>query len=77
MIAREGVGNIRTIATFNELDKILSLFSDELRVPQKQRLRRSQISGVSQLALFASEALIIRGGEAIGNVFSILDSNHD
>lgn len=119
MIAGEGVSNIRTIAAFNAQDKILSLFSDELRVPQKQSLRRSQISGilfgVSQLALFASEALIlwygahlvkngvstfskvikvfvvlvitansvaetvslapeiIRGGEAIGSVFSVLD----
>lgn len=119
MIAGEGVSNIRTIAAFNAQDKILSLFSDELRVPQKQSLRRSQFSGIlfgiSQLALFASEALIlwygahlvsqgistfskvikvfvvlvitansvaetvslapeiIRGGEAIGSVFSVLD----
>ncbi|GJR16652.1 ABC transporter B family member 19 [Tanacetum coccineum] len=119
MIAGEGVSNIRTIAAFNAQDKILTLFSNELRVPQKQSLRRSQISGIlfgiSQLALFASEALIlwygahlvskgvstfskvikvfvvlvitansvaetvslapeiIRGGEAIGSVFSVLD----
>nr|GFC10983.1 ABC transporter B family member 19 [Tanacetum cinerariifolium] len=118
MIAGEGVSNIRTVAAFNAQDKILSLFSAELRVPQKH-LRRSQFSGmlfgISQLALFASEALIlwygahlvnkglstfskvikvfivlvitansvaetvslapeiIRGGEAIGSVFSILD----
>ncbi|XP_071706745.1 ABC transporter B family member 19-like [Rutidosis leptorrhynchoides] len=119
MIAGEGVSNIRTIAAFNAQDKILSLFSDELRVPQNQSLRRSQFSGmlfgISQLALFTSEALIlwygvhlvkeglstfskvikvfvvlvitansvaetvslapeiIRGGEAIGSVFAILD----
>ncbi|KVH92714.1 AAA+ ATPase domain-containing protein [Cynara cardunculus var. scolymus] len=119
MIAGEGVSNIRTVAAFNAQDKILSLFSAELRVPQKQSLRRSQFSGmlfgISQLTLFASEALIlwygahlvseglstfskvikvfivlvitansvaetvslapeiIRGGEAIGSVFSILD----
>ncbi|KAJ0754431.1 putative Type 1 protein exporter [Helianthus annuus] len=119
MIAGEGVSNIRTVAAFNAQDKILSLFSAELRVPQKQSLRRSQFSGmifgISQLALYASEALIlwygahlvtkglstfskvikvfivlvitansvaetvslapeiIRGGEAIGSVFSILD----
>ncbi|PWA86184.1 AAA+ ATPase domain-containing protein [Artemisia annua] len=119
MIAGEGVSNIRTIAAFNAQDKILTLFSNELRVPQKQSLRRSQLSGIlfgiSQLALFASEALIlwygahlvskgvstfskvikvfvvlvitansvaetvslapeiIRGGEAIGSVFSVLD----
>lgn len=119
MIAGEGVSNIRTIAAFNAQDKILKLFSNELRVPQSQSLRRSQLSGIlfgiSQLALFSSEALIlwygahlvsvhvstfskvikvfvvlvitansvaetvslapeiIRGGEAIGSVFSILD----
>nr|AAP72956.1 putative MDR-like P-glycoprotein [Lactuca sativa] len=119
MIAGEGVSNIRTVAAFNAQDKILSLFSDELRLPQTQSLRRSQLSGIlfgiSQLSLFASEALIlwygahlvtkglstfskvikvfivlvitansvaetvslapeiIRGGEAIGSVFSILD----
>ncbi|KAL8231518.1 hypothetical protein R6Q57_001296 [Mikania cordata] len=119
MIAGEGVSNIRTVAAFNAQQKILSLFSAELRVPQKQSLRRSQFSGIifgiSQLMLYASEALIlwygahlvtkglstfskvikvfivlvitansvaetvslapeiIRGGEAIGSVFSILD----
>ncbi|KAL4581746.1 hypothetical protein LXL04_006274 [Taraxacum kok-saghyz] len=119
MIAGEGVSNIRTVAAFNAQDKILSQFSDELRIPQTQSLRRSQLSGIlfgiSQLCLFASEALIlwygahlvtkglstfskvikvfivlvitansvaetvslapeiIRGGEAIGSVFSILD----
>ena len=118
MIAGEGVSNIRTVAAFNAQDKILSLFRNELRVPQKQSLRRSQTAGVlfgiSQLALYASEALvlwygvhlvsnggstfskvikvfvvlvvtansvaetvslapeIIRGGESIGSVFSIL-----
>ncbi|KAG6578590.1 ABC transporter B family member 19, partial [Cucurbita argyrosperma subsp. sororia] len=118
MIAGEGVSNIRTVAAFNAQDKILSLFRHELRVPQKQSLRRSQTAGVlfgiSQLALYASEALvlwygvhlvsnggstfskvikvfvvlvvtansvaetvslapeIIRGGESIGSVFSIL-----
>ncbi|XP_076935499.1 ABC transporter B family member 19-like [Bidens hawaiensis] len=119
MIAGEGVSNIRTIAAFNAQDKILTLFSNELRVPQTQSLRRSQLFGllfgISQLALFSSEALIlwygahlvskhvstfskvikvfvvlvitansvaetvslapeiIRGGEAIGSVFSVLD----
>lgn len=119
MIAGEGVSNIRTVAAFNAQEKILSLFSQELRVPQLRSLRRSQISGLlfglSQLALFASEALIlwygshlvskgvstfskvikvfvvlvitansvaetvslapeiIRGGEAVGSVFMILD----
>ncbi|XP_070019004.1 ABC transporter B family member 19 [Nicotiana sylvestris] len=119
MIAGEGVSNIRTVAAFNAQEKIISLFSQELRVPQMQSLRRSQMSGllfgISQLALYASEALIlwygahlvskgvstfskvikvfvvlvitansvaetvslapeiVRGGEAVGSVFSILD----
>ncbi|XP_010554005.1 PREDICTED: ABC transporter B family member 19-like [Tarenaya hassleriana] len=119
MIAGEGVSNIRTVAAFNAQDKILSLFSHELLVPQKRSLRRSQTSGflfgLSQLALYGSEALIlwygarlvgkgestfskvikvfvvlvitansvaetvslapeiIRGGEAVGSVFSVLD----
>ncbi|KAJ4960024.1 hypothetical protein NE237_019934 [Protea cynaroides] len=119
MIAGEGVSNIRTVAAFNAQDKILSLFSYELRIPQMRSLRRSQSSGLlfglSQLALYASEALIlwygahlvsrgistfskvikvfvvlvitansvaetvslapeiIRGGEAVSSVFSILD----
>ncbi|XP_031108289.1 ABC transporter B family member 19 [Ipomoea triloba] len=119
MIAGEGVSNIRTVAAFNAQEKILSLFAQELRVPQKQSLRRSLLSGflfgLSQLALYSSEALIlwygvhlvtkglstfskvikvfvvlvvtansvaetvslapeiVRGGEAVASVFSILD----
>ncbi|XP_059670315.1 ABC transporter B family member 19-like [Cornus florida] len=63
MIAGEGVSNIRTVAAFNAQEKTLSLFCHELRVPQLQSLRRSQSSGLlfglSQLALYASEALIL------------------
>jgi ATP-binding cassette, subfamily B (MDR/TAP), member 1 len=63
MIAGEGVSNIRTVAAFNAQDKILSLFCSELRVPQMHSLRRSQASGalfgLSQLSLYASEALIL------------------
>lgn len=63
MIAGEGVSNIRTVAAFNAQDKILSLFCHELRVPQIQSLRRSQFAGflfgLSQLALYGSEALIL------------------
>ncbi|KAJ4974852.1 hypothetical protein NE237_008026 [Protea cynaroides] len=119
MIAGEGVSNIRTVAAFNAQDKILSLFSHELRIPQMLSLRRSQFAGLlfglSQLSLHGSEALIlwygahlvskgistfskvikvfivlvitansvaetvslapeiIRGGEAVSSVFSILD----
>lgn len=119
MIAGEGVSNIRTVAAFNAQEKILSLFCHELRGPQKRSLHRSLTSGglfgISQLALYASEALIlwygahlvskglstfskvikvfvvlvitansvaetvslapeiVRGGEAVGSVFSVLD----
>ncbi|MED6205610.1 ABC transporter B member 19 [Stylosanthes scabra] len=119
MIAGEGVSNIRTVAAFNAQNKMLSVFCHELRVPQMISLRRSQTAGIlfgiSQLALYASEALIlwygahlvskgvstfskvikvfvvlvitansvaetvslapeiVRGGEAVGSVFSILD----
>ncbi|KAL8545923.1 hypothetical protein ACS0TY_005877 [Phlomoides rotata] len=119
MIAGEGVSNIRTVAAFNAQEKILSLFSHELHVPQRRSFRRSQCSGLlfglSQLTLYASEALIlwygahlvsqgvstfskvikvfvvlvitansvaetvslapeiIRGGEAVASVFSVLD----
>ncbi|XP_074572995.1 ABC transporter B family member 19-like [Curcuma longa] len=63
MIAGEGVSNIRTVAAFNAQDRILSLFTSELRVPQQRSLRRSQISGflygLSQLCLYSSEALIL------------------
>lgn len=63
MIAGEGVSNIRTVAAFNAQNKILSLFCHELRVPQRRSLRHSQTSGLlfglSQLALYASEALIL------------------
>ncbi|GAB2216531.1 hypothetical protein Drorol1_Dr00024306 [Drosera rotundifolia] len=119
MIAGEGVSNIRTVAAFNAQEKILGLFCDELKEPQRHSLRRSQTAGslfgLSQLALYASEAVIlwygahlvargistfsqiikvfvvlvitansvaetvslapeiIRGGEAVGSVFAILD----
>ncbi|KAK6155103.1 hypothetical protein DH2020_009351 [Rehmannia glutinosa] len=63
MIAGEGVSNIRTVAAFNAQEKIISLFCHELRLPQRRSLRRSQSSGflfgLSQLALYASEALIL------------------
>ncbi|CAH9092477.1 unnamed protein product [Cuscuta epithymum] len=119
MIAGEGVSNIRTVAAFNAQEKILSLFAHQLKVPQRQSLGRSQLSGLlfglSQLALYSSQALIlwygvhlvdkglstfskvikvfvvlvvtaysvaetvslapeiVRGGESVASVFSILD----
>ncbi|KAK8942050.1 ABC transporter B family member 19 [Platanthera guangdongensis] len=63
MIAGEGVSNIRTVAAFNAQNKILSLFRQELQIPQRRSLSRSTTSGflfgLSQLALYGSEALIL------------------
>lgn len=63
MIAGEGVSNIRTVAAFNAQNKILSLFRQELQIPRRHSLSRSQTSGflfgLSQLALYGSEALIL------------------
>ncbi|TVU16303.1 hypothetical protein EJB05_39860 [Eragrostis curvula] len=78
MVAGEGVSNIRTVAAFNAQSKVLSLFSYELRVPEQQILRRSQISGLlfglSQLCLYSSEALILWYGSHLvrshGSTFS-------
>ncbi|KAG8066441.1 hypothetical protein GUJ93_ZPchr0004g40415 [Zizania palustris] len=78
MVAGEGVSNIRTVAAFNAQNKILSLFSHELRVPEQQILRRSQTSGLlfglSQLCLYSSEALILWYGSHLvrshGSTFS-------
>ncbi|VFQ96925.1 unnamed protein product [Cuscuta campestris] len=119
MIAGEGVSNIRTVAAFNAQQNILFQFTQHLKVPQRQSLKRSHLSGflfgLSQLALYSSEALIlwygvrlvshgsstfskvikvfvvlvvtansvaetvslapeiVRGGESVASVFSILD----
>ncbi|EAY95758.1 hypothetical protein OsI_17633 [Oryza sativa Indica Group] len=78
MVAGEGVSNIRTVAAFNAQNKILSLFSYELRIPEQQILRRSQTSGLlfglSQLCLYSSEALILWYGSHLvrshGSTFS-------
>uniref|UniRef100_A0A3B6DLS8 ABC transporter B family member 19 n=1 Tax=Triticum aestivum TaxID=4565 RepID=A0A3B6DLS8_WHEAT len=63
MVAGEGVSNIRTVAAFNAQNKVMSLFSHELRIPEEQILRRSQTAGLlyglSQLCLYCSEALIL------------------
>ncbi|KAF7802968.1 ABC transporter B family member 19 [Senna tora] len=71
MIAGEGVSNIRTVAAFNAQNKIISLFCHELRLPQRRSLRRSQTAGLlfglSQLALYASEALILWYGAHLVN----------
>lgn len=71
MIAGEAVSNIRTVAAFNAQDKILSLFGKELHIPQQLSLQRSQSSGIlfglSQLALYGSEALILWYGAHLVN----------
>ncbi|KAL0381063.1 UNVERIFIED_CONTAM: ABC transporter B family member 19 [Sesamum angustifolium] len=72
MIAGEGVSNIRTVAAFNAQEKILSLFAYELHVPQRRSLRASLCSGLlfglSQLALYGSEALILWYGAHLVSV---------
>ncbi|KAL0461635.1 UNVERIFIED_CONTAM: ABC transporter B family member 19 [Sesamum latifolium] len=74
MIAGEGVSNIRTVAAFNAQEKILSLFAHELHVPQRHSLRRSLCSGLlfglSQLALYGSEALILWYGAHLVSIGS-------
>ncbi|KAJ3677350.1 hypothetical protein LUZ60_003074 [Juncus effusus] len=78
MIAGEGVSNIRTVAAFNAEDKIIGLFGNELCVPQKRSLRRSQTAGllfgISQLFLYSSEALVLWYGAHLvrhhGSTFS-------
>ncbi|CAI0388591.1 unnamed protein product [Linum tenue] len=73
MIAGEGVSNIRTVAAFNAQDKILSLFCHELRIPQLHSLKRSVVTANSVAETVSLAPEIIRGGEAVGSVFSILD----
>ncbi|VAH38078.1 unnamed protein product [Triticum turgidum subsp. durum] len=78
MVAGEGVSNIRTVAAFNAQNKVMSLFSHELRIPEEQILRRSQTAGLlyglSQLCLYCSEALILWYGSHLvrshGSTFS-------
>ncbi|KAH0899728.1 hypothetical protein HID58_049296 [Brassica napus] len=74
MIAGEGVSNIRTVAAFNAQSKILSVFCHELRVPQKKKLSNLRFPLWSLPACSLRLAPeIIRGGEAVGSVFPVLD----
>ena len=119
MVSGEAIGNIRTVAAFNAEEKVVDLFAQELRIPERRSLTRGNIAGffygVSQMAMFSSYGLalwygstlvkngesgfgpvlkvfmvlmvtayavaetlsmtpdIVKGGEALYSVFSILD----
>lgn len=61
MLAAEAVGNVRTVASFNAEDRVVSLFSAELEAPMKRGFLRGQVAGigygVSQLCLYGSYGL--------------------
>lgn len=63
MLAAEAVSNIRTVAAFCSEEKIVSLYSEELKEPSKSSFRRGQAAGlfygVSQFFLFSSYALAL------------------
>lgn len=69
MLAAEAVGNIRTVAAFCAEDKIIDLYSRELRDPSKRSFRRGQAAGifygVSQFFLFSSYALALWYGSVL------------
>ncbi|KAG9442673.1 hypothetical protein H6P81_018527 [Aristolochia fimbriata] len=60
-IAREAITNIRTVASFNAENRIITHFQEELNKPNKQALVRGHISGfgygLSQFFAFGSYAL--------------------
>lgn len=63
MLAAEAVSNIRTVAAFCSEDKVIDLYSRELKDPSAQSFRRGQSAGlfygVSQFFLFSSYALAL------------------
>ncbi|PKA58858.1 ABC transporter B family member 2 [Apostasia shenzhenica] len=69
MLAAEAVGNIRTVAAFCSEEKVIDLYSRELRDPSKRSFRRGQIAGVfygvSQFFLFSSYALALWYGSVL------------
>ena len=45
MIVGDAINNIRTVVAFNAEDKVVKLFSQELEVPLRRSLIRSQVHG--------------------------------
>ncbi|KAG0454102.1 hypothetical protein HPP92_025406 [Vanilla planifolia] len=69
MLAAEAVSNIRTVAAFCSEDKVIDLYSRELKDPSKRSFWRGQIAGlfygVSQFFLFSSYALALWYGSVL------------
>jgi ATP-binding cassette, subfamily B (MDR/TAP), member 1 len=63
MLAAEAVSNIRTVAAFCSEEKVIKMYSDELREPAKRSFRRGQAAGifygVSQFFLFSCYGLAL------------------
>ncbi|KAL0918191.1 hypothetical protein M5K25_010185 [Dendrobium thyrsiflorum] len=69
MLAAEAVSNIRTVAAFCSEDKVIDLYSRELKDPSSRAFRRGQLAGlfygVSQFFLFSSYALALWYGSVL------------
>ncbi|KAG9454516.1 hypothetical protein H6P81_007420 [Aristolochia fimbriata] len=69
MLAGEAVSNIRTVAAFCSEDKVMDLYTEELKLPSEQSFRRGQIAGVfygiSQCCLFSSYGLALWYGSVL------------
>eukprot|EP00898_Chlorokybus_atmophyticus_P004111 jgi/Chlat1/4700/Chrsp3S05626 len=60
-VASEAVGNIRTVAAFGAEDKMLELYSEQLKKPTQLGRRRSHVSGIgfgySQFMMYSAYSL--------------------
>ncbi|KAH7435715.1 hypothetical protein KP509_06G076400 [Ceratopteris richardii] len=69
MVSGEAITNIRTVAAFNAEAKVVELFAQELRVPERRSLMRGNIAGffygISQLAMFSSYGLVLWYGSSL------------
>ncbi|MCO5550177.1 hypothetical protein L7F22_003659 [Adiantum nelumboides] len=69
MVSGEAIANIRTVAAFNAEEKVVDLFAQELRVPEKRSLMRGNIAGffygISQMAMFSSYGLVLWYGSTL------------
>ncbi|KAJ3680674.1 hypothetical protein LUZ60_016952 [Juncus effusus] len=68
-LAAEAVSNIRTVAAFCSEEKVINLYTDELRGPASRSFRRGQAAGifygVSQFFLFSSYGLALWYGSVL------------
>lgn len=69
MVSGEAIGNMRTVAAFNAEEKVVDLFAQELRIPERRSLMRGNIAGffygISQLAMFSSYGLVLWYGSTL------------